>query len=287
LPFDSIALSEMDQVALLNRVDTKYVMRVSQLEYVLSELADQYRVLRIGPTALNRYQTLYFDTPDFALYRQHHNGLRARYKVRVREYVDSHLAYWEVKRRTNQERTVKLRLRAPDRLMQDHEQIAEFIGEHLTDDVHDLEPKLWNRFQRVTLVSKRYPERLTLDVNVEFGWTEKPFEKCIGGRNLPEPTVTNPRLLPSPLWGRAGEGGSQMASGLPGIAIAEVKRERASQPSDFVQHMRWLGIRPCRFSKYCAGVYMLYDTVKANNFTARMRLVEKLMQEELIYDYLR
>ena len=247
--FDSISLAEMENVRLLNRTDTKYIMRLSQLHHMLNRIAGQYRVLETAHTRLNQYQTLYFDTPDFTLYRQHHNGLRSRYKVRVREYVDSDLAFWEVKRKTNQGRTVKSRLRSPEYVSSlGDEQIDDFVEAHIPLDTENLEPKLWNKFLRITLVSKQHPERLTLDLNLQFGWEDDVVD-------------------------------------LPGIVIAEVKRERASQPSDFVQQMRQLRIRPTRFSKYCAGVYLLYDGVKTNNFKPRIRLVEKLMQEESIYEY--
>lgn len=242
--FDPINLSEMENVELLNRTDTKYVIRVSQLHHALERIIGHYRTLETADTRLNHYQNLYFDTHDFALYRQHHNGLRARYKVRVREYVDSDLAFWEIKRKTNQERTIKSRLQTPEHVTStDDELFDEFVDAHVPAVAQDLEPKLWNRFLRITLVSKHRPERLTLDLNLEFGW-----------------------------------GDAYIA--LPEIAIAEVKQERSSRHSDFVAQMRQLGLQPSSFSKYCAGIYLLYDDVKVNNFKAQMRLVEKLVQQE-------
>lgn len=242
--FAPISLREMDAVALLNRTDTKYVMRVSQLRKALRSIVNQYRVLEINHVRLNHYQTLYFDTADFELYRQHHNGLASHYKVRSREYVESRLAFLEVKRKTNQGRTIKSRIQTPDVVTQLDEQAAQFVEAHAPVNGQELEPKLWNRFLRMTLVSKDRPERLTLDLNLEFGW-----------------------------------GDAYVA--LPGIAIAEVKQERLSTHSDFSQQLRVFGIQPSRFSKYCAGIYLLYDSIKVNNFKMRMRLVDKLMQEEL------
>ena len=239
--FDPISLAEMEHVALLDRTDTKYILRASQLQSALEHITGQYRVLETAGTRLNNYQTLYFDTRDFTLYRQHHNGLRSRYKVRARQYVDSDLAFWEIKRKTNRERTIKARLQAPEPIPAiDDEQIHAFVDTNAPLDARQLEPKLWNRFVRITLVSKCCTERLTLDLNLEFAW------------------------------------GDAYVS-LPGIVIAEVKQERLSQCSDFIQQMHRLGVRPTRFSKYCAGVGALYDNVKVNNFKPRMRLVEKLM----------
>jgi hypothetical protein len=242
--FEPISLAEMDAVALLNRTDTKYVMRVSQLQSVLRAIVDLYQVLDINHVRLNHYQTLYFDTPDFELYRQHHDGAGSRYKVRSREYVESALAFFEIKHKTNQGRTVKSRFRTLDVLTQIDWQADQFVSTHTPIKGQDLEPKLWNRFQRLTLVSKYRPERLTLDLNLEFGW-----------------------------------GDAYVA--LPGIAVAEVKQEHFSRHSDFIQHMQRLGIRSSQFSKYCAGIYLLYDNIKINNFKMRMRQVDKLMQEEM------
>jgi len=241
--FDPISLAEMDRVALLNRSDTKYVMRVSQLHDTLREVAGQYRVLEIKQTRLNHYETLYYDTPDFQLYQQHHNGLGSRYKVRAREYVDSALMFFEVKHKTNQERTIKSRfqIRAADVKLS--EKTDSFVETHTPYHGEEMEPKLWNRFLRITLVSKTRPERLTLDLNLEFGWGDA-------------------------------------CAALPGIAVAEVKQEHFSTQSDFIQVMRRAGIRPMSFSKYCAGVCLLYDGVKGNNFKMRMRMVGKLMEEE-------
>lgn len=246
--FDPISLSEMESVALLDRTDTKYVMGVSQLYRALTQIMAQYRVLEVNGTRLNHYQTLYFDTRDFALYEQHHNGLRSRYKVRIREYVDSDLAFWEVKHKTNRNRTIKARKQTQELKTSIVGQAGDFLDTHTPFDTGELEPKLWNEFLRITLVSEHHPERLTLDLNLAFAWQNE-------------------------------------SVALPGIAIAEVKQEHVSQQSDFIREMRAQGIRPTRFSKYCAGVYMLYDDVKINNFKPRIRLVKKLMQEEFAHEY--
>ncbi|MCB9450235.1 MAG: polyphosphate polymerase domain-containing protein [Anaerolineaceae bacterium] len=249
--FAPISLSEMKQVALLDRTDTKYVFGISQLDTILQRIMDKYHVLCIdGSHRLHHYQTLYLDTNDFALYHQHHNGRRSRYKVRVREYTDSDLAFWEVKRKTNQNHTIKSRYQMPGLEIEMDEPVDRFVATHMPVDVDQLEPKMWNKFQRITLVSDRYPERLTLDINLTFGWGDA--------------VVT-----------------------LPGVVIAEVKQPHFSQRSDFIQEARKLGIRPYRFSKYCAGIYMLYDNVKINNFKSRIQLVDAIMQKESGHEYLR
>ncbi|MBX3053401.1 MAG: polyphosphate polymerase domain-containing protein [Caldilineaceae bacterium] len=243
--FDPISLKEMDDVALLDRTDTKYVLQTGQLQQALAQLTDQYRVLTIQGNRLNHYQTVYFDTPGFALYKRHHDGSHSRYKVRSREYVDSHLAFLEVKFKTNKNRTIKSRMQTPDVVTEFDRGTSDFVHAHYPDDPAVLEPKLWNQFIRITLVSKQNVERLTLDVNLEF-------ER------------------------------DRARAGMPGIAIAEVKQDGFNIQSDFIRQMRKMGVRPSGFSKYCMGVATLYDEVKKNNFKPRMLHVGKLMHGEIL-----
>ena len=105
-----ISLSKMDDVALLNRTDTKYVLPVATLQQIMPQLANAYYALVVNGQRCSQYQTLYFDTPEFTLYHRHHAGILDRYKVRSREYVDSQLAFLEVKHKTNKGRTIKSRI---------------------------------------------------------------------------------------------------------------------------------------------------------------------------------
>ncbi|MBZ0310288.1 MAG: polyphosphate polymerase domain-containing protein, partial [Anaerolineae bacterium] len=148
--FEPITLAEMADVSLQNRVDTKYIIGVSQLYPLLEQLIGVYRVLDIHQMRLNHYLTLYFDTPDFELYREHHNGLGTRYKVRARKYVDSNLSFFEIKHKTNQRRTIKSRMRIPDVMPCIPGEAGEFVYTHTPFDARQLEPKLWNDYWRVT-----------------------------------------------------------------------------------------------------------------------------------------
>lgn len=246
--FDTVSLPELQRGALLDRVDTKFVFGASQLADMLGALTAQYRVLSIDGARSNRYQTLYFDTGDFDLYRHHHNSLSSRYKVRERHYVGSDLSFLEVKHRTNQNRTVKTRLQIPGVDPQLDGQATDFVGLHTPLDASALEPKLWNDYRRITLAGIYTQERVTLDLDLSFTWGDR-------SRNLP------------------------------GVAIAEVKQDRVRLDSPFIQQMRRFGIRSGGLSKYCAGVCLLYDGVKSNNFKPRLRDVAKVIQKEMAHDY--
>jgi len=238
--FAPINLSQMAGVALLDRMDTKYVMSEAQLYQALTALTGEYWALDIRSTRLNRYRTLYFDTADFMLYHRHHAGGRNRYKVRSREYVDSHLSFLEIKYKANNARTIKTRLQTPAFLTQFSADTHPFMDAHFPFAAEYLEPKLWNEYSRVTLVHKHSPERLTLDLNLRF--------------------FNDTRTV-----------------SLPGVAIAEVKQEGHNPHSPFFWQMRAMNLRPMGFSKYCMGVTLLYDSVKANNFKPKLRRVHELI----------
>ncbi len=87
----------MDSVALLNRIDIKFVMTTTQLFSALETIQKDYRMLSVNGQRLNHYRTLYFDTPQFDLYNLQINGHSDRYKVRCREYTGSQLSFLEVK----------------------------------------------------------------------------------------------------------------------------------------------------------------------------------------------
>ena len=149
--FEPITLSEMSEVALQDRTDTKFIMREGQLYNALATLTQQYRVLDIRGVRLNQYRTLYFDTDDFALFQQHHTGRRDRFKVRTRSYVDSHLSFLEIKHKVRQNRTVKNRLATPDLLTWVTPEADAFLNDYLPFAPEALEPKLWNEYTRITL----------------------------------------------------------------------------------------------------------------------------------------
>lgn len=239
--FAPITLGDMAEVQLLDRMDTKYVLHERDLWAVLGSLSEQYYVLEIEGIRLHRYQTLYFDTPELALYHQHHAGRGQRYKVRTRQYVDSQQGYLEIKHKNQAGRTLKHRRPTPSFLSQLDAAAERFVEAHLPLASDNLTPVLGNEFVRLTLVGKGQPERLTVDLGLQFHRGSLPLA-------------------------------------LPGIVIAEVKQPGHARTSPFMQRMREAGIRPHSFSKYCIGVSLLYPAVKANHFKPHHRLLDRLMQ---------
>ena len=105
-----ISLSEMEDVELLNRFDTKYMIHIDRLIEILALIKNDYRILEVKGVRLNRYNNLYFDTPDYKFYLTHHNKKANRLKIRCRSYVDSNVSFFEVKKKNNKDKTEKSRI---------------------------------------------------------------------------------------------------------------------------------------------------------------------------------
>ena len=238
--FQPIALDEMKETKLLKRVDTKYLFHESLLPDILRNLSTDYYALDVDGVRLQRYKTRYYDTPDFELYRQHHNGQRDRFKLRVRSYLNSDAEFLEVKRKDNQGRTQKSRLLSDDLPSGQSAEVRSFLEASFPFNYDSYVPKLANSFYRMALVSKLDQERLTIDLDLRF-------------------------LSPS----------TQFA--LPGVVITEVKQPRFSVHSAFIQQMRKAGRRPTSFSKYCVGVALAYPHIKRNEFKPLLLDIQKLI----------
>lgn len=239
--FEPITLAEMDAVRLMDRSEVKYLFPRRQLLSALAELKDDYRVFVAAGLPWSRYRTLYYDTDDMALYLRHHAGAADRYKVRTREYVDSRVAFLEVKHKRGPVRTMKERIPVAEPPQKLRGEAADFVAGMCPYPAGELRPTLWNHCSRITLVSKRCCERVTLDIDLAFSWDKE-------------------------------------LAVLPGIVVAEVKYEGHRQDSQFIQLMRRLNVRETSFSKYCIGVSMLYPEVKHNKFKAKLRTVARLAQ---------
>lgn len=252
--FIPISLDEMSDIRLMNRTDTKFVTTLPLLRQLLEMARDSYRVQEIEGNRLANYYTLYFDTPDHAMYLAHHNGRANRQKLRVRAYVDSGLSFLEVKTKNNHLRTNKKRVVAqhfdplhPDydyfrRSMTDEwaEENRALIRKQLRGE-HLMLPKTENNFQRITLVNNRKTERLTIDLGLKF-------RNIISDRQI---TLDN-------------------------IAIIELKRDGLLH-SPILELLRQLRIKPMGFSKYCMSMAMTNEALKQNRFKPRLHAISKMM----------
>lgn len=235
---DPISIDEMDSVKLMNRTDTKFGFSASLLPEILKACSNDYRILEVNTVRASAYRTLYFDTPDHQLYLDHHKGKPYRFKIRIRNYIESNLFYLEVKVKVKG-RTVKSRIKLSGFETELSEKSKAFI-EKATGEKLNLVPVLWNGFHRVTLVNRKEKERLTIDFGLNF----------------------------ENMKGEKEDVGS--------LIIAEVKQENRSRSSKIINVLRQYGIRESGMSKYCVGTALIEKELKSNNFKSKLLAIEKI-----------
>ena len=238
--FDSISLAEMKSVRLMNRVDTKFVTTMPRLLQLLALARGEYFAQDVDGVRNSAYTTLYYDTPGLDMYIMHHNGCLGRQKVRVREYLDSHLMFLEVKNKNNHRRTRKKRI-AIEEFNIDGQVKRDFLQGLCWWDVDTLEPALRNWFTRITLVNKAMTERVTIDTGLRF----HSFRSGID-------------------------------TSLDQAVIIELKRD-GNQPSPLLTMLRELHIHPHGFSKYCMGTALSNPGVKQNRLKPKLHYVDRLI----------
>jgi len=265
--YQPITLDKLEQATLPKRTDTKFVLPISQLGLILQQTVGDYAMLYIKESGIQRYHTLYFDTPDHQFYLAHHNGRLNRYKIRIRRYIDSDFCCLEVKFKNNFGQTVKSRIPIP-KLYHDLtslaclENVKNFMQQTFPCHHKDLKPNVSNHFQRITLVHKHDIERVTIDLSLHFS---SPMQNDTATPDLVEnrePISTFQTI--SPL-----------------LALVEIKQERFSMRSSFLRQMRTahININPTSFSKYCIGATLLNPHLKANNFKPILLHAQKVASQ--------
>lgn len=166
--FEPISLAEMESVALMNRIDKKYLIPRNEALSILQELQGAYYSLQIVDQRFFKYRTVYFDTENHRFLYDHLRGKMNRLKVRTRQYVSSSAQFFEIKRKTNKGKTVKSRIPTDQMLNCIGNAEAEFLNSKTSMDHSALIPHVEVDFYRTTLVSLLHKERITFDFNLSF-----------------------------------------------------------------------------------------------------------------------
>lgn len=234
-----MSLVDMESISLLNRQDTKYAFPHAQLGEVLSRIEPHYRVLETEASRIITYQNRYFDTPEFKLFLDHHNGKRNRYKFRYRRYEQSDLCFFERKFKNNKGRTLKKRVvvnAITPHLNQPG--IAELL-ERTPYSAQDLIPVLDLDFDRFTLASHAMNDRCTLDLGLSIRRD---------GRSVH----------------------------FPELVICEIKQGRFSRDNPLVRALESLHIAPLSLSKYCLGLLYLQPGIRYNRFKEKTLRLQRI-----------
>ena len=238
--FDPITLEQMKGVKLMNRTDTKFVTTIDRLRLLLEMAQSDYYIQEIDGERNMEYDTTYFDTTAFDMYRQHQYGHANRQKIRFRTYVSSHLQFMEVKTKNNHGRTKKKRIEVTDMDVKDSVK-REFLEQHLRYGVDTLQPAINNHFHRITLVNHAKTERLTIDSQLYFHNLISGIDKDMGD-----------------------------------LVIIELKRDGLVF-SPVLEMLRQLRIHPHGFSKYCMGSALTNPDLPVNRFKTKLRDIDIIM----------
>lgn len=233
--YQGVTLSQMDRVTLMNRTDKKYWFESESLVEILEELSDHYYILEVCDERILSYETTYFDTADNEMYQNHHRGKKNRFKIRKRNYVATGSGFLEVKFKNNKGRTIKKRQPTQFDEVSFTDKESEFLSKHTPYSGGELRVALRNRFSRLTLVSKAFNERCTIDVDIRF---------------------------------LSGDGEKRLDN----LVIVEVKRDGRS-PSHIVDALLRHRLKASGFSKYCIGRSFVDGSLKQNNFKQKLRKI--------------
>ncbi len=227
--YPAVSLDEIQDYALQDRVDTKYLIRFVDLPSLLAALTSDCAILETGLQRISEYRTLYFDTPVLNFYFDHHNGKRPRYKIRMREYHSTKDSFLEIKKKENDLRTIKNRMPIAEIRQSFTPEMRSFLEYHYPGAAEPLQPVLWNTFKRITLINTSSCERVTIDLGLSF------FNK------------TNSLQLTH-------------------LAVVELKQSTFSRESIILLALKEKGYQPVSLSKYCTGVAFLNPDIKRNRF---------------------
>ncbi len=232
---DAISLDQLlERADLQTRSTNKYIVNGDIVEEMIAASESDLAMLQIDDQRVIAYETVYFDTPDHALFLDTAYRRPKRFKVRTRHYEHGRSAMLEIKEKNGRGATVKHRRDYP--FEQRHELLAEaqaWIAEIVSFDRIDLlQPTLVTRFGRATAIHRDVDERFTFDTGLV----------C----ETPDGAI----------------------SVLDGI-IVETKSTSGSSTLD-----RWLwrrGVRPMNVSKYCTGLASIDPTLPANHWHRTLR----------------
>ncbi len=232
-------LKDLKNAALMDRVDTKYLIPIDRLQPLLKSLIPHYSALEINKKRIFTYHNTYFDTEQHDFYHAHHQGKLNRYKVRHRNYVDSNKGFLEVKFKNNKGRTVKSRIESPNVGVTGETQQA-FLSRALDGRFSSLKIAQQGGYDRIALANELCGERLTLDMNLTF-------QSMTGSKSVY----------------------------FPQFFIAELKQNKHDLSSPFAMEMSKMGIRPNKFSKYCMGCALVNPKLKRNRFKPLITMINK------------
>jgi len=239
-----ITLDEMQNIRLMDRVDSKYVASVSLLPDLLLKMIPLFKVQEVDGKRFAAYSTQYLDTPELSMFAMHQNGKLNRQKIRIRSYLNSKISFLEIKNKNNKGRTNKKRVPVEMSHLTSINELddeKDFLSSYSLFDIEHLRPSLTNEFNRITFVNNKATERITIDINLSFRNCRTEIDAELGN-----------------------------------LMILELKQDGWKQ-SDFRDILNELRIKQTSFSKYCIGTVLTNPGSKYNRFKEKTKIINKLI----------
>jgi hypothetical protein len=244
-----IGLDEIQDAALLSRLDSKFIVREAWLPELIAGVLEvgEHRVLAVNGVRQTTYDNSFLDTPELHCFQAHARGRNDRYKARIRRYRSNGRTFLEVKHKTVHGRTVKQRWERPggadwDAPLNSAERAA--LAE-VFPFASEAVPVMSSSFERFTLVAPGRAERFTVDTGLVF---------------------------------RSANG---LEAGLPGCAIIEMKQERIDRRSPLFNALDpFRGAHPplgraTRVSKYVVGTALTRPELSMRTYRPVIRELER------------
>ncbi len=187
--FNPISLDDLiSKASFLDRIEKKYILSEKNFEKLLSDLEKDFFILDIEEKTIFEYESIYMDTIDYFFYHQHQKKKNKRTKVRTRKYVDSWITFFEYKQKENWV-IKKLRYQFDkDKKDEIDNEANDFFKTNFKNfyklDPKDIFPSLSTKYNRITLCSKDFKERLTIDFNLRLQDLRNPLKWEISLENL-------------------------------------------------------------------------------------------------------
>jgi hypothetical protein len=235
----SVDLQQLDEVSLLNRIDSKYLLNKNSLDLILPFISKNYKVLEIGNNRIFTYENNYFDTQNLQFYHDHHNGYLNRIKVRSRKYLETGSCFFEIKKKEKVSRTNKIRVFTNEIVSELGEKYLASIQKMTRKDISGMHLVLKNNFNRITFVNHSFTERMTLDFNISFS-------------------------------------DDNTKKDMKDIFVLEIKQSKSNSHSSIENIIKNNHFRQQGFSKYIYGILSLKSGIKKNNFLPLLKTIEKL-----------
>lgn len=228
-----LSLDEVNErAAMVTRTCRKYLVPIETVSELFAGAEGRFGTLSIEGRRSLQYSSTYFDTPDLRTFRDHRQGRRLRFKVRVRTYLDNDTRMFEIKLKEG--RGVTDKVRVPHHALP--EQLPPRARAFLEDSLCSyglrspdvLVPSAVIDYRRSTVVALSGEERITVD---------------------------------TALVGRRGRWSVRMR---PGVALLEVKTHGGLTTTERRLHEH--GFRKVTFSKYGAVLAALEPRLRGNRW---------------------